>query len=82
MEGNFGDEKQGYFSLQFIRLLYDKELAIRQAQEEGMPDWEPYAAELRTAVYRGLPSSEDPKLTAIRKIENRREPRPGIQEPG
>ena len=82
MEGNFGDEKQGYFSLQFIRLLYDKELAIRQAQEEGMPDWEPYAAELRTAVYRGLPGSEDPKLTAIRKIENRGDPRPGIQEPG
>jgi protein phosphatase len=67
LEGNYGDNKAGYFSFQIIRLSYDKELAIQQAQEEGMPDWEPYAAELRTAVYRGLPGSEDPTLTAAKR---------------
>jgi protein phosphatase len=67
LEGNYGDTKAGDFSFQIIRLFYDKELAIRQALEEGMPDLEPYAAELRTAVYRGLPNSEDPTLTAAKK---------------
>ena len=67
LEGDYGDDKQGDFSFQIIRLSYDKELAIRQAKEEGMPDVEPYAAELRTAVYRGLPASEDPTLTAAKR---------------
>jgi protein phosphatase len=67
LEGIYGDDKVGDFSFQIIRMAYDKELAIRQAQEEVMPDWEPYAAELRTAVYRGLPGSEDPTLTAVKK---------------
>jgi protein phosphatase len=67
LEGHYGDTKAGYFSFQIIRLFYDKELAIRQAQEESMPDLEPYAAELRTAVYRGLPGSEDPTLTAAKR---------------
>jgi protein phosphatase len=67
LEGNYGDEKKGYFSLQTIRLPYDAELAIQQAQAEGMPDVEPYAAELRTAVYRGKPGSIHPKLAALLK---------------
>ena len=40
--------------LSIIRLPYDVELAIRQAEASGMPDLEPYADELRTARYRGL----------------------------
>ncbi len=57
MEGNFGDEKPGSFSLQAIRLPYDIELAIRQARDAGMPEPElaPYANELRTSRYRGGP---------------------------
>ncbi len=54
MEGNYGDEKPGSFSLQTIRLPYDIELAIRQARDAGLPEIElkPYANELRTSVYR------------------------------
>jgi len=59
MEGNYGDRAKGFFTLQIIRLPYDAELAIRQAQEEAMPDIEPYAVELRTARYRGLPKLND-----------------------
>jgi protein phosphatase len=36
-----------------IRVPYDIELAIQQAAEEGMPELEHYANELRTAQYRG-----------------------------
>ncbi len=61
MEGNYGDENKGHFSLQIIRLKYDVELAIRQAREEGMPDIEPYADELRYARYRGLQRLRDEK---------------------
>jgi predicted phosphodiesterase len=67
LEGNYGDEKKGYFSLQTVRLPYDAELSIQQAREEEMPDVEPYAAELRTAVYRGKPGSVHPKLAELLK---------------
>jgi protein phosphatase len=55
MEGNYGDAKPNYFSLQMIRLPYDIELAIQQARDAGMPEIElkPYANELRTSEYRG-----------------------------
>ncbi|CAM2902984.1 metallophosphoesterase family protein [Paenibacillus sediminis] len=43
------------FSIQFMRVAYDIEFAIRQAMDEGMPDLEPYIKELRTGRYRGLP---------------------------
>jgi len=69
LEGNYGDKDKAYFSLQIIRLSYDVELAISQAREEGMPDVEPYATELRTAIYRGLPHAEDPTLTAIKGLK-------------
>lgn len=59
LEGNYGDKKRAYFSVQIMRLAYDVELAIRQAEEEGMPDVEPYAVELRTAKYRGLQRLKD-----------------------
>lgn len=54
LEGNYGDKDRGHFSAQIIRMPYDVEMAIRQAEEDGMPDIEPYAIELRTAKYRGL----------------------------
>lgn len=55
LEGNYEDEKKGFFSLQVIRLHYDVDLAVRQARDENMPDVEPYEIELREARYRGLP---------------------------
>ncbi|MNI95850.1 hypothetical protein D3C73_1541930 [compost metagenome] len=40
--------------MEFVRIPYDIELAVQQAVDSGMPQLEDYAAELRTAVYRGL----------------------------
>jgi protein phosphatase len=76
LEGDYGMKEKVFFSFQIIRLPYDIELAIRQAREEGLPDWEPYAAELRTAVYRGRPGSDTPSLTAARKRAAETNPRP------
>lgn len=55
LEGRLEDSRPGPFGLQLIRVPYDIEGAIRTAEEAGMPDLEPYARELRTARYRGLP---------------------------
>lgn len=45
-------------AITLVRLPYDIERAIRDAEQEGMPDLELYAVELRTAQYqrRGLAS--------------------------
>jgi protein phosphatase len=63
LEGNYGDKKPGPFSLQIIRLPYDIELSIKQAQDAGLPEMElePYATELRTAVYRMGRNKPKPK---------------------
>jgi protein phosphatase len=53
LEGAYGAEQAGAFSVQLVRVPYDIELAIRQAEEEAMPDLAAYADELRTARYRG-----------------------------
>ncbi len=54
IEGNYSDEKPGYFSIQTIRLPYDIELAIKQARQADMPkiELELYEEELRTSRYR------------------------------
>jgi protein phosphatase len=62
LEGNYGDMARGHFTFQVVRLLYDAELSIRHAQEEDMPDLEPYEVELRTAIYRGLPKLKDQSI--------------------
>lgn len=54
LEGVLGSSLPAPWSIQFIRVPYDIELAIRTAAEAGMPQLEAYAKELRTAVYRGL----------------------------
>ena len=41
------------FGLQLVRVPYDVEAEIAVATELGMPQLEPYAVELRTAMYRG-----------------------------
>jgi protein phosphatase len=55
LEGVWGSEAIHPFSLQLVRVPYDIELAIRQAEEADMPELAPYQRELRTARYRGLP---------------------------
>ncbi|MEK8213188.1 MULTISPECIES: metallophosphoesterase family protein [unclassified Paenibacillus] len=53
MEGRYQDRAMTQLNLQFVRVPYDIELAVQQAQESHMPDLEPYIKELRTAEYRG-----------------------------
>jgi protein phosphatase len=48
------DETAGPLSINLVRVPYDIERSIREATEAGMPDLEPYARGLRTAIYRGL----------------------------
>jgi protein phosphatase len=59
LEGISGDAAAP-LAITLVRLPYDIERAIREATQEGMPELEPYALELRTARYqRGAPASHD-----------------------
>ncbi len=51
--GTFGSPGEDKFEVEIIRLPYDIEAEIAKARRCGAPDVEPYAAELRTAKYRG-----------------------------
>jgi len=53
LEGTYGRSTVDSFSIQLIRVPYDIELAIRQAEAAQMPDLDAYADELRTSRYRG-----------------------------
>lgn len=53
IEGNYEQQESGSFSINFIRVPYDIELAIHQARQANMPCLDPYIVELRTACYRG-----------------------------
>lgn len=55
LEGHYGSLQASPFGVQLVRVPYDIELSIRQAEEADMPELAPYARELRTARYRGLP---------------------------
>lgn len=54
LEGTCDNSSDDLFGIQLIRVPYDIELAIRQAEEEQMPELQAYAMELRTGRYRGL----------------------------
>lgn len=54
LEGHFDSPEAGPWTVSLIRLPYDIEASIRQAEASGMPDLEHYINELRTARYRGL----------------------------
>jgi len=56
MEGQLGGRAPAPFAVTLARVPYDVEESIRLAAEEEMPLQDPYAKELRTARYRGLPS--------------------------
>jgi len=53
LEGVVDEPDPAPFGLQFVRVPYDVEAEIAAAARLGMPALEPYAVELRTAVYRG-----------------------------
>ncbi len=53
LEGVIDDAEPGPFGIGFVRVPYDVEAEIAIARERRMPQTEPYAVELRTAVYRG-----------------------------
>jgi protein phosphatase len=53
LEGAFESNSDDSFSIQLVRVPYDIERAIRQAQAAQMPEFEAYANELRTGRYRG-----------------------------
>ncbi|WP_078427071.1 metallophosphoesterase family protein [Alkalihalobacterium alkalinitrilicum] len=54
LEGEYQSEQLSSFSIQFVRVPYDIELAIQQAKDVNMPELEDYIKELTTARYRGL----------------------------
>lgn len=56
LEGSSGGAVTAPLAISLVRVPYDIERAIREAEEENMPDLAPYAMELRTARYRGLPT--------------------------
>lgn len=51
LEGDYESKMQGAFTTQFYRVPYDIELAIKQAEEMGVPQLDIYKMELRTARY-------------------------------
>jgi protein phosphatase len=55
LEGVWNCESNQPFSVQLVRVPYNIDLAIQQAEELDMPELSAYRQELRTAKYRGLP---------------------------
>ncbi|MCP5099799.1 MAG: metallophosphoesterase family protein [Chloroflexi bacterium] len=53
LSGHLNNTQPGQFGLEIIRMPYDIEREIAEAAALDMPELEPYAMELRTAVYRG-----------------------------
>lgn len=57
LSGAYESQSAAPFNLEFIRLPYDIEAEIENARRVNHPDLDPYAVELRTAVYRGRTKS-------------------------
>ncbi|MEC9487945.1 MAG: metallophosphoesterase family protein [Halanaerobium sp.] len=53
LKGDYQQREEGNFSLEFVRVEYDIELAVSQAKEIDLPEREAYINELRTGIYRG-----------------------------
>lgn len=54
LEGEMNSPHASAFALRVVKVPYDIERAVAVAARMGMPELEPYAMELRTAVYRSL----------------------------
>ncbi|KAB8146026.1 metallophosphoesterase family protein [Chloroflexia bacterium SDU3-3] len=57
LEGAYASSAADTFAIQFIRVPYDIEGEIAQAEAMHMPECEAYAIELRTGRYRGAPAA-------------------------
>jgi protein phosphatase len=57
LSGTLNSQETDLFSIDFVRLPYDIEKAVEEARQVRVPDFEAYAVELRTAVYRGRQKS-------------------------
>ncbi|NHN54561.1 hypothetical protein G9U51_02045 [Calidifontibacter sp. DB0510] len=53
LEGRYGSQDPGPFSITFVRVPYDVDAELAAARELGAPEFELYEAELRRAAYRG-----------------------------
>nr|WP_263323442.1 metallophosphoesterase family protein [Neobacillus sp. Marseille-Q6967] len=53
LEGKYGQKDTGSFSIQFVRVPYDIDYALKLAKDVEMPEYEEYVLELTTAKYRG-----------------------------
>ena len=53
IEGNLDDKSIRPFTISLVRVPYDIELAVDQANSTDMPEKQEYINELRTAIYRG-----------------------------
>ncbi|MDP4126419.1 MAG: metallophosphoesterase family protein [Bacillota bacterium] len=53
IEGELNDKHKGPFSISIVRVPYDIELAVNQAELTDMPEKQDYINELRTGIYRG-----------------------------
>ena len=58
LQGAYGSVETEPFSIQFRRVPYDIERAVRQAEQADIPGVKYYVRELRTGVYRGLQKPE------------------------
>jgi protein phosphatase len=54
IEGKLNDKKKSPFSITIVRVPYDIDLAIKQAECTDMPEKQDYINELKTGIYRGL----------------------------
>lgn len=54
IEGNLNHKVCGPFTISLVRVPYNIELAVAQAQLTDMPEKQDYIDELRTGIYRGL----------------------------
>ncbi|WP_251551898.1 metallophosphoesterase family protein [Neobacillus muris] len=59
LEGEYGQQENGVFSIQLVRVPYDIDLSIQLAREAEMPELQEYIQELTTAQYRGLKNRAD-----------------------
>jgi len=53
IEGELDAKNRGPFTIALVRVPYDIELAISQANSTDMPETQEYIKELRTGIYRG-----------------------------
>ncbi|AFQ42828.1 metallophosphoesterase family protein [Desulfosporosinus meridiei] len=56
IEGNLGNRDEGSLAISLVRVPYNVELSIAQAELTDMPEKQEYIDELRTGIYRGLKS--------------------------